>query len=174
MAEEADDSGSGGAEPGYIYFYYVTATRDGEHPYIEASVHKRSSGSLEENIADLIHQAKAGDNHPSGWGMGDIRWRHRSHLVVVLNDGGCDLHGVIFSNPPRSGVQHKVTFTSRRLDTIGNLPVWICTNNLWDRNKNPLTRRISQRFGVALDVRSKNGVAPSLGHNDSGTNTGPP
>ncbi len=176
MADQAQDSGNGGGGGSgsqasqYIYFYYVTASRDGKHPYIEACAHKRGAGSLEEEIAALIDKAQGGRMEPSGWAMGDLRWRHRSHIVVALDATDHELHGVTFSDI--GDVDHTKTFIHGTTGEVRGLPVWHCLNTHEKKNGTQWGETDKEEFNVHLEVHSREkGI---LGHNDTGTNTGPP
>jgi hypothetical protein len=157
----------------YIYFYYVTPpTPSDHHLQVQAFVihEKQGISNINTRIHELAVAAREGRLSPSGWAIGDIKWRKPSYLAIVLDAGTLKLENVKFEDEEKGDASY--TFKNRRkLVPIGNVSGWYCINHVRKKDGSPWIHD-KEDFKVLLET-----VPPFpheiRGHNEAGTNTGP-
>jgi hypothetical protein len=77
-------------DPQCVYLYHVTASPDGDEPYIEAFIHNHDkaigAGDIEPLIVELAQKAAGKEIQPYGWAIGDLRWHRISYIAMVMHD----------------------------------------------------------------------------------------
>jgi hypothetical protein len=159
-----------------IYFYYLTESK------IEKE--KTQTFFIERDyvITDLAHEIDTimkdifvdKTLKPCGWGLGDVRWRRKSYIVVLFDDLVHKLNE-----------NDAVTFTpyysfkgGTDIKTIQGYPRvtgFYCENHMTDSNGGPVGAK-GETFDVKVnhDGHHNSSKLKFFTHNDSGTNMGPP
>jgi len=112
-----------------------------------------------------------------GTSVADITWRHKGYIVILLEDAKQLLTGVDFERRrPASGLD--VSFTGGRLlaTVAGNPDVscFYCVNLMQSAAGADLEYHEAEVYYVGLNHRPRGGGETFRGHEDSGTNLGPP
>jgi hypothetical protein len=178
--EGRESSGGGGGGSGgagspalrYVYFYYMKPPRSqsDHHPIVEAFVIHDKNGirNIESRIRDLVKDAREGRLSPSGWTIGDIRWRKPSYLAVVIDGNALKLKDVLIEEP--GGGDASYTFIgAKKFDPGSGLTGWYCTNLV--KKKHGSWNYDEEKFHVKVDTIPP--LGRRLGHDETGTNTGP-
>ncbi|AQR73561.1 hypothetical protein [Sphingomonas sp. LM7] len=181
VVDEAGEQTRAGSAP-YAYFYYVTPgqTMHGYHGKVEAFlIHAgdvNSSAKIEDLIPIWTSEIKSGARKPVGWGLGDLKWRWKSYLVVVLDAPGYKFgsaEGLVIT-----GGRH--TFTGKTLTQFtttdgSKVQAIYCINHVKKKNGKPWKdAELETFYPLKLDVLRGPSVHPFFSHDDTGTNTGPP
>jgi hypothetical protein len=169
-----------------VYFYYLTPSEDG-HPDVQAFRHIVTSdipdASMPGLIEDLTKKARAGTITSRGDSVGSILWQRRSYIAVVLDDRNDNL----LKGNAMEFVDGEHTFRNGKdiiLSNVDNLSAFYCTNHMKRKHASDpdLEEGDHEEFDVCIHLVSEgpDPVCPVPddggpgGHNESGTNTGPP
>jgi hypothetical protein len=160
-------------DPRCVYLYHVTASPDGNEPYIEAFVHNHDkaigAGDIEPLIIALAQKAIDKEIQPCGWAMGDLRWHRISYIAIVMHDPNRVFRNakefVIYDKQQAFG--DNIFFTFK----IGADEVQIiyCRNDIKYKNGQPSGS--VQEFELRLNPDPN---YPHHLHEDTGQNMGPP
>ena len=168
-----------------IYFYYLKRPDD---PKEETRVFVLDRGrhipphKIQEEIETILGEIHNGDHSPVGWKIGDVRWRHKSWLVFVLDD-----------NQHRLTAGNAVEFSFVDVDGSGRLSE---NHSFWDGDDTDpfqaypnisgfyCLNHMIPKGGVGelssdeqFEVKVHHPHALASGkrtHDDTGTNMGPP
>jgi hypothetical protein len=165
-----------------VYFYYATPGSDPKHPDIKAYVelYPNAIGNIEKEIETLAKRAKTDPTmKPAGWAMGDLRWRRKSYLVVVL-----DHNDMKFGSEKALRIEDKdKCFEAKKIITFkldGNdVQAIYCRNKFKDKDGNDINgdhdHPDHEEYDIYLDLVPKTllSEAPPLTHADTGQNIGP-
>jgi hypothetical protein len=190
-----DSTGAGGApdgpqdnleKPRCAYFYYVSEGKgDARHPHaaVEAYLMQEDGIGPRDKIEDLIpvwaQRAKDRRMRPVGWALGDLRWRRKSFLVVVLDASSArfdSAEGLVIGEGADSF--REKTLVDFATSDGSRMQAIYCLNLMrkkggggWDPDK----IEHDKYYPLRLELTSKSGAErPIITHDDVGTNTGPP
>lgn len=190
MNQQEQDARSPDAEmapPRCVYFHYVTPTRSPllhHHGYVETYVMQESAICPGDRLEDLIpvwaQRVKKRELEPVGWAFGDVRWRRRSYLVVVLNAPGlkfasAEALDIAGGTATKFGKKTLMNFTTADGTAMQSIH---CLNHFRKQDGTSLGDRDRDDFyplrlaftSVPLAVSDP---VESFTHDDSGTNMGP-
>lgn len=170
--------------PRCAYFYYATASLQAdrhEHLDVAAYLMQEAQIGASDKIEDLIpvwaQQAKARQMTPVGWALGDLRWRRRSYLVVVLDAAGVTFDSaddlVITDGDHTFKDKTLIDFTTANGSAMQAI---YCRNHIRKRDGTAWKHNESESFSpLRLELARRDGSSqPIVTHDDVGTNTGPP
>jgi hypothetical protein len=129
---------------------------------------------METEIEYILTEINTGWIQPSGFQLGDIRWRKKSYFVVVVEDPKYWLakdNAVSFTYQGGGGGNH--SFKSGKDILVGsNVTRFFCINHMrkygaqgGDVDANGEQYTVTLNHPMAVNI---------LAHSDTGTNTGPP
>ncbi len=171
----ASSSGTAAFSTRFLYFYYLEPTTDPCHPKIRGMVHEESGDitNVDHLVGDLV--AKARDNQLTllGSSIASIPWRHRSYIAVVLEKTRHTISGLEFSNQQGGGMH---PFKNIRVIPVTNGSGAVCENTFERNGGGPWAQGEFEIFNVDIRLVDRQGrpVLCRRGHNETGTNTGPP
>jgi hypothetical protein len=149
----------------------MTPIHGSEHLFTEAyfydagaPIHKNQIGDL---VSELIEKARLKQIRPVGWHVGDLRWRRISYLALVVDDADDELEDVLVNGKlPKDTKSFR---QSRKIAKKGAISgFWLLNEIQAEDGSGPL------KGEATVSIRMKRKKHPLLGHEDSGTNMGPP
>jgi hypothetical protein len=178
--DEQEAAGDSAPFSKYIYFYYVTPAPAGDHhpnvkAYFISDDWQPSEPTIKDQIRRLAEQARRGAlGRAAGMALGDLNWRYKSYLVVVLDapgadsalqldleitDGGHTFEGKTLTDVTADGAKLRAVYFRNRIKKANN--------GTWNRQP--------ECFKLDLKVSPAAGLGPPIfTHDDVGTNLGPP
>jgi hypothetical protein len=125
--------------------------------------------SLERRIPDIVRSIRDGRLTPSGYKLGDIKWRRKSYFVAVLDDPHSNLiqrNAFTFYLEGGSAQENYSFFDGVDIRILNNVTGFYCINRMisedgdWPREKEEKYKVIANHVHRL--------------HEDTGTNLGPP
>ena len=175
------DKSNYGDVPECIYFYYI-------NPYLRWPMRvyyaEIPKGKTIKKVVQELADNAVDDEHsppPCGWSLGDLRWRRRSYLAMVVDDPNERVNPddpAIFDIA--RGQSNHTFLDGEYVDiTAGKskkaLTGFWCINHLKkDEKGGELGDDEKQAFSIAPNSPSARQAMAVLGGGDSGTNMGPP
>lgn len=167
----------------FIYFYYLT-----EDTGIETTAayvaHRRNPilhGNVQTSISAILNEITLGSLQPSGSDLGDIVWRHKSYIVVVLDSPGEKLtqNDAVTFELIGGGGNHSFR-AGKDIPALPapyqHLSAFYCYNLMKHKDGHVLGDGEFERFQVVVNHgQPQHHVLPNMfTHQDSATNLGPP
>lgn len=164
-----------------IYFYYLTEDPDPRYNLRVFVIDRERyipPQEMQREIETIVADIRNGNLTPCGWAFGDVKWRRKSYIVVVFDDPNGKLsrgNAVEFlhnvggdDHPFRDGDD---------IQQFGTITGFYCFNHMKQQGTNhDLPPGKSECYKVtAIHEHRLGGAVTSIrGHNDTGTNMGPP
>jgi hypothetical protein len=158
----------------WFYFYHL----GGHHEPTRAYRIERPDRVPYDQVPAVIDEIFSGlPEDPDGHDLGDLTWRHKGYLVFVLEDAQDDILRVTFDRRPSSG--NNSFLHGKTLPSVAgrdDLSAFYCVNYMRSRHDRDLREDEAELYRVNV-VHGRRGAdvdLPILGHEDAGTNLGPP
>jgi hypothetical protein len=159
------------ARPYCIYLYHLTPIGSSQEVFTEAyfydagaPIHKNQ---VEDLVLDLVQKARLKQIRPVGWDVGDIRWRRISYLAFVVDDLDDELTGI--------EINRKAPKDTKSFSQSGKIAKKGAASGFWLLNEMKAEDGSGTLKGPeTVKIRMSRRKHPVRGHEDSGTNMGPP